>query len=181
MIRAFALFAAMACVVTPAEARRQCPQAEVDAFAALIRDSAGNAALLIARVRRRLETEDVECWAKRGDKPMILELGKRFETGDGVDQDIRRAEALFNIAATSSGGPIFVYSPGINGQSGRVIQVSSGPLIPGLPEGTFRRALMHIEGRAHKASPRKGFKMVDRLAQGGYRPAIDYLAKLPRS
>ena len=172
--------ALLALTTTPADAR-QCPQAQVEEFAALFRDSAGNVALLVARVRHRLETEDVMCWAKQGDKAMVLELGKRFETGDGVNRDVRRAELLYTLAAASAGGVIFIYSPGLNGQSGRVFPVSTGPIVPGLPEGNYRRALLHIEGRAFKPSPRKGLKIIGKLARSGYQPAIDYLAKLQRS
>jgi TPR repeat protein len=158
---------------------KPCNEAQVKAFAALFTDANGNVAILIARVRHRLETEDVTCWAKRGDKAMILELGKRFETGDGVTANAKRAETLYMMAATSTGGPIWLYTPGFQGAPGRVMSIDRWPVIQGLREGTYRRALMHIRGRAARSSVKKGMKWMQKLAKDGYQPAQEYLASIP--
>lgn len=81
--------------------------------------------------------------AQAGDKPAQLELGIRYEEGRGVPVDLPRAERLYALAAASSGGTIYVYSPPV-GQAkyGTVIPINSGPVAPGLMSARERlRAL----------------------------------------
>jgi TPR repeat protein len=160
--------------------RGECPPQRVQSYTLLIREASGDIRIILAHIKTRLSTEDVACWAATGDKTMMLELGKRLEAGDGIAADPERAEDLYERAAAFISGTIYVYSPGFGKVPGRVMPLRTGPDIPGLPEAKYRRALMHIEGRAMKANPRRGFKWLKELAKGGYRPAAERLAALPR-
>ncbi|WP_326408103.1 sel1 repeat family protein [Sphingomonas sp.] len=161
--------------------RPACPDPRARQIALLVADTNGDVTLIVARIRDRLSTEDAACWAARGDKPMLLELAKRLETGDGIAQDVERAEDLYQAAARPTVGTIYVYSPGVGKSPGMVLPVRTGPDVPGLPEAAYRRALMHIEGRAAKPSPRKGFSILRKLAKSGYAPAVARLAALPHT
>jgi hypothetical protein len=81
--------------------------------------------------------------AQSGDKHAQLELGIRFEEGRGVPRDLAKAERLYRLAATDSGGTMWIYSPPVKeGASGRVIPVERGPLQPGLEEASRRLAAL---------------------------------------
>jgi len=82
--------------------------------------------------------------ASQGDKLAALELGKRFEAGDGVPRDRVRAIRLYRVAASDSGGTLWVYAPSPGGSaSGRVIPVDRGPRVAGLAEA--RRKLQELQ------------------------------------
>lgn len=73
--------------------------------------------------------------ARVGDKQAQLDLGKRFEAGDGVPEDKRLAVRLYRQAASDSGGVVWVYAPSPGGGApARVIPVNSGPKQAGLVE-----------------------------------------------
>ncbi len=76
--------------------------------------------------------------AQTGDKQALYELGLIYETGLGVPVDIRRARKLYRLAATTTGGTIYVYVPGQKGKAGYVTPVNTGPVRPGLPEAKAR-------------------------------------------
>jgi TPR repeat protein len=167
---------------SPAVAKRSaCPDPRARQIAVLVADASGDVALIVARIKERLSTEDVACWAARGDKPMLLELAKRLESGDGIARDVERAEDLYVSAAATKFGTIYIYTPGVGKSPGRTIPMRMGPDVPGLPEAAYRRALMHIEGRAAKPSPRKGYSILRKLAKNGYAPAAAYLERLPKT
>lgn len=159
----------------------ECPEPRQQQIAVLLAKANGDVTIILARMTERLSTEDVACWAATRDKPMMLELAKRLESGDGVAEDRERAEDLYQAAAAFVSGTTYVYSPPVGKSPGQVIPIRIGPDVPGLPEATYRRALMHIEGRAVEPRPRKGFKWLRELAKRGYAPAIDYLARAPRT
>lgn len=75
-------------------------------------------------------------WARRaqlGDKEAQLELGVRFEEGNGVPVNLARAKSLYRSAATTSGGTAFVYVPASRpGRKGMIIPISRYPKIQGL-------------------------------------------------
>lgn len=77
--------------------------------------------------------QSVHARAKAGDKHAQYDLALAFKDGDGVAQNCEMAKSLLRLAATSSGGRLWVYSPPVgNGTSGRVIPVNTGPKTPGL-------------------------------------------------
>lgn len=81
--------------------------------------------------------------ARAGDRYAQLELGIAFEEGRGVARDLRKAEKLYRLAATGSGGTMWVYSPPVrSGASGQVLPVDRGAVQPGLPEAATRLAAL---------------------------------------
>lgn len=76
--------------------------------------------------------------AQAGDKHAQLELGIAFELGRGVPRDLEAARSLYKLAASDSGGPIWVYVPGVNGSAGRVMQVGDAPFQVGLAAAAQR-------------------------------------------
>ena len=79
--------------------------------------------------------------AQRGDKQAQLDLGIRFEEGNGVPQDKARAVKLYRQATSDSGGTIWVYAPSPgNGAPARVIPVNNGSRQAGLKEASNRLA-----------------------------------------
>lgn len=88
----------------------------------------------------------LKCDASAGDKQAQLELGIRYETGEGVPRDVGRAAELYSRAARSEQRPRHVYSPPVGKERhGRIL--TSGPVSvsPGLPEA--RRRLEGLQGR----------------------------------
>jgi hypothetical protein len=81
--------------------------------------------------------------ARAGDKQAQLDLGIAFEEGRGVPVDVKRAIKLYRMAASDSGGTMWVYSPPVgNGTKGRVMPVDRGPRISGLAEAKARLDLL---------------------------------------
>lgn len=121
MIRSALVAVALMIAASPAYARKACPTAEERYIAALFVTAGGDAALFIASFRGPMTTAHIECLARRGDKPMILELGRRYETGIGIPADVERAEALYSAAARTISGTIAIYVPGVGKSAGSVL------------------------------------------------------------
>lgn len=138
---------ALALLVCPLPASaKSCPPEQYKDIAALIRPAIGN-------------------------RKLMFEVGRRLETGDGVERDVECAEHLYKAAATPKIGTVWIFIPGVAGQPGRTSPYRIGPDEPGLPQAAYARALMHIEGRAAKPSYRTGLKLLKTLAESGYGPA----------
>lgn len=83
--------------------------------------------------------------ARRGDKQAQLELGIRFEEGNGLPVNFSRAKSLYRIAASDSGRGMWVYvpSPG-NGAKAQIMPIDRGPKQSGHDEAKRRlSALTH--------------------------------------
>jgi hypothetical protein len=77
--------------------------------------------------------------ARSGDKQAQLALGIRYEAGDGVPTDPKRARKLYRAAAATTGGTIYVYVPATRkGGKGYVSPVNMGPRVAGLAEARER-------------------------------------------
>lgn len=77
--------------------------------------------------------------AQAGDRHAQLELGARYERGVGLPVDFGRAKALYQAAATSSGGTINVYvAPTRAGEPGYLTPVDLGPRRVGLPQAAAK-------------------------------------------
>ena len=86
-----------------------------------------------------LAIQELALRARGGDKQAQLDLGIRFETGDGVPVDFSRAKSLYRLAASDSGGAVWVYVPSVgNGTSGRTVLVENGRRQMGLREAKRR-------------------------------------------
>ena len=90
--------------------------------------------------------------AAAGSKPALLELGIRYEEGRGVPVDLPRAARLYGQAAATTGGTMFVYSPPV-GQAkyGSVIPITTGPVVPGLPDARERLRALQARRRAERS------------------------------
>ena len=77
--------------------------------------------------------------AQGGDKQAQLDLGIRFEEGNGVPANLSRAKSLYRLAASDSGRAAWVYvpSPG-NGAKAQVMSIDRGPRKLGLDEAKRR-------------------------------------------
>lgn len=74
-----------------------------------------------------------------GDKQAQLELGIRYEEGNGVPINSQFARILYMRSATTTGGKMYIYSPPVgSSKAGRLITVESAPASIGLPEAKKR-------------------------------------------
>jgi len=78
--------------------------------------------------------------AAAGDKVAQLELGIRYEEGRGVPVSRRRAERLYRMAASYSGGgrEYEYFRPMRPGGRSHITSVERGRFVPGLPEARAR-------------------------------------------
>ena len=77
--------------------------------------------------------------AEDGDKAAMLELGIRFEEGDGVPRDLERAERLYRRAAESRPRIHYIYEPPLRPHGvGRYHPIQTGISSPGLIEARRR-------------------------------------------
>ncbi len=85
------------------------------------------------------ELQNLARRAQAGDKHAQLELGIRYEEGQDVPVDLKRAEKLYRLAASDSGGVIHVYTPPVGkNRRGRVTAINQGSRRPGLAEAKAR-------------------------------------------
>ncbi|MEV5022580.1 SEL1-like repeat protein [Sphingobium sp. LMA1-1-1.1] len=93
----------------------------------------------LAPVQTTSELQELAQRAQNGDKQAQLDLGIRFEEGNGVPRDKARAMKLYRQAASDSGGTMWVYMPSTgNGAKGRVVPLGGQPNITGLVEAQLR-------------------------------------------
>lgn len=86
--------------------------------------------------------------AATGDKRAQLDLGIRYEEGRGVVPDIVKAERLYRLAASDSGGALWIYVPSVkNGQQGRVEKISDSIRQSGLQEARARLEYLKASSR----------------------------------
>jgi len=74
--------------------------------------------------------------ARAGDNQAQLELGERYERGDGVVRNLARAGKLYFAAALDSAGTRMMFLPGRGGAISTT-PVHSGALVPGLPAAKY--------------------------------------------
>ena len=93
--------------------------------------------------------------AQAGSKAAQLALGRSFEDEIGVPEDSDRACLLYQAAAATSGGTVYVYSPPMTrGGAGRVIPITT-PVVPGLPAARERLGTLRYRvGEAERARSR---------------------------
>ncbi|WP_443028822.1 MULTISPECIES: hypothetical protein [unclassified Sphingopyxis] len=88
---------------------------------------------------RSASVSDLTCHASSGNKLAQLELGIRYEYGDGVPRDLSHAEKLYVQAARSDRNGRYVYSPPVgNERYGRAIPAGESTNSPGLSEARER-------------------------------------------
>lgn len=86
-----------------------------------------------------IELQELARRAQAGDKYAQLALGIRLEEGRDVPVDVEHARRLYEMAASDSGGTIWVYSPPVSHDTkGRVIPITLGQKHVGLQEAKER-------------------------------------------
>jgi len=114
----------------------------------------------------------LQCAADLGMQSGIVELAKRYETGTGVQADLKRAVALYTRAAAAVQPTTAIYSPPVRvGGSGQMIFLPNSHAGPGSAEAQFRLGQMLIEGRGVPRDVERGRKLIERAAAQGFSPA----------
>ncbi|MCK0530674.1 SEL1-like repeat protein [Sphingobium agri] len=93
--------------------------------------------------RAPLDLQGLAKRAQSGEKQAQLDLGVRFEEGQGVVRDLERAAKLYSAAGSSGGGSRMVYVP-VSGKRARAMTMplSSGMRAGGLPEAGKRLEML---------------------------------------
>lgn len=103
--------------------------------------------------------------ASSGDKAAKLTLGIKFETGDGVEQNLRLARHLYLEAATDSGGTRILYVPAAGRHShGMSVPFDTGKRNPGLIEARIRFESIDQEIRKRERQDRNAGTRSDRFS-----------------
>ena len=76
--------------------------------------------------------------AQTGDKQAQLDLGIRYEEGNGVPRRVDYARRLYKAAAQTSGGTQMLYLPAGPDTSASATPVYLGPIRPGIAEAKQR-------------------------------------------
>ncbi len=114
----------------------------------------------------------LQCAADLGMQNGIVELGKRYEAGIGVQTDLKRAVALYTRAAAAVPPTTAIYSPPVRvGGSGQMIFLPNSNSGPGSADAQFRLGQMLIEGRGVSRDVERGRKLIERAAAQGFSPA----------
>jgi TPR repeat protein len=93
--------------------------------------------------RSDFKIQQLAILARNGDKSAQLELGVAFEEGRIVKKDIAKARELYRLAASDSGGPLWVYFPSAgHGTAGHVALVEVAQKRQGLGEAKKRLQAM---------------------------------------
>lgn len=110
----------------------------------------------------------LRCRAAVGEKQAQLELGRAYEEGTVIVQDLRHAVRLYEAAASPTSGTTYVYSPPVGKEkAGRVIPVRVGPDRPGLSEAKLRLARMYLTGRGVRLDRDRGIRLLRQAAREG--------------
>ncbi|WP_082731709.1 MULTISPECIES: tetratricopeptide repeat protein [unclassified Sphingomonas] len=123
----------------------------------------------------------LHCAADQGNRSAQVELAKRYEMGEGVPRDVRKAVTLYERAARNIAPNTAIYSPPVRlGGRGQVLFIQNENAGPGLAEAQYRLGRLLLEGRGVPGNIRRGRSLIEQAAKQNYAPAIDYLAS-PRS
>jgi hypothetical protein len=103
---------------------------------------AANSTYMGISLRPGAAEPDLQALARRaaaGDKQAQLELGIRYEEGNGVPLNLGVARILYMGAAATTGGTFYFYSPPVGGmKSGNMIPVNTGVHSTGLEAARAR-------------------------------------------
>jgi TPR repeat protein len=84
------------------------------------------------------EVQELAQRAQAGDKQAQLDLGIRYEEGNGVPRRVDYARRLYKAAAQTSGGTQLLYLPAGPDTSASATPVYLGPIRPGIAEAKQR-------------------------------------------
>lgn len=77
-------------------------------------------------------------FASDGNKYARLELGRRFESGCGVPQNIEKAIELYRSAGGEDRQDRWLYSPGVGQAGGSLIRINEADAEPAVLEASLR-------------------------------------------
>ncbi len=101
------------------------------------------------------EVQEIARLARAGDKQAQFDLGKRFETGDGVAQNRAQAMTLYRMAARDEPGTQWVFAPSPGGGAPAMVM----PVRTGVPRqglDAAKRRLAYDESAFETLSTKKG-------------------------
>lgn len=123
----------------------------------------------------------LHCLADEGVRKAQVELGRMYETGDRVEQDLLRAAGLYEKAATEVPARTAIYSPPVRlGGSGQVLFLNNPNATPGSAEAKYRLGLMYLEGRGVTQDRKEARRHLHGAAALGHRKASEIVAALPQ-
>jgi hypothetical protein len=123
---------------------------------------------------------ELQCGADQGIRGAQVALARRYEGGDGVPLNIKRAIALYEQASSAVPPTTAIYSPPVKvGGSGRMLFLNNPNAGPGAAEAQFRLGRLYLEGRGVELNADKGWDLIKRAADQGYPDAITLLATRP--
>ena len=118
----------------------------------------------------------LQCEADRGDRVAIVKLGMRYETGEGLPLDARRAVRLYRQAAADVPPNTAIYSPPVKkGGTGQVMLIPNGNAGPGLAIAKYRLGRLYVEGRGVERNEEKGLELIEAAAALGDAEAKAFL------
>jgi TPR repeat protein len=111
------------------------------------------------------------CHAGQDNKVAQLELGKRYESGQGVSKNAKSAAHYYRQAAKPKSNMTYVYSPPVGAEGyGRTLALPNGPAIPGLPEAGYRLGQMYIVGNGVRRDEDHGRALMAAARAAGFAP-----------
>jgi len=118
----------------------------------------------------------LQCEADRADPTAMVALGLRYETGDGVPQDARRAAELYERAAADIPATTAVYSPPVRlGGNGQMLFLNNPNAGPGLAKAKFRLGLLYMNGSGVARNETRGRSLIETAAALGDAEAQQYI------
>ncbi len=121
----------------------------------------------------------LQCRADRGDTQAAVALGRRYELGDGVARDPRRAAQLYQAAATAIPKTTAIYAPPVRvGGRGQMLLIANPNAGAGSAAAQFYLGRMYLDGRGVEQDPKQGKLLVARAAAQGFPGAAELLERL---
>lgn len=115
---------------------------------------------------------ELRCGADQGVQAAQVALAKRYEAGEGVPRDMKRAIALYELASTAVPPTTAIYSPPVKlGGRGQMLFIDNPNAGPGSAEAQYRLGRLLIEGRGVPQDLKRGRSLIERAAKQGYTPA----------
>lgn len=121
------------------------------------------------------------CGADQGVSAAQVLLARRYEVGDRVPRDRRRAVALYERAAVAVPPMTAIYSPSVKlGGRGQMLFLNNANAGPGSAEAQYRLGRLLVEGQGVPRDPERGRSLIERSAKQGYAPAVAELNALAK-
>lgn len=116
------------------------------------------------------------CLAGQSHQDAQLALAQIYESGDGAEQDLALAAEWYARAAQGVPFKTAIYSPPVRlGGAGQVLLLDNPGGRHPSSEALYRLGRMYWDGRGVPVDRRQGVKLIDKAADVGYAPAIEWL------